>query len=105
MAEATQQSGTKESLNAPPPKRSPSPPGSPNFSGRWRLKESINFDPFLQDCNVGYLKRQVVGMVTSEHHITQDGNAMAVEVTATAGKVTKQQVRLLYCFSCMAIYN
>jgi len=62
--------------------RSASPPGSPNFSGKWRLKESENFDPFMVDCNVGYLKRTAAGIVSSEHHIEQEGEHMKVVVKA-----------------------
>ncbi|KAL5270400.1 hypothetical protein ACHWQZ_G001203 [Mnemiopsis leidyi] len=73
--------------------RSPSPtrPGSPNFSGKWRLKDSENFDPFLQDCQVGYLKRTAACVVSSEHLITQEGDHMNVKVTAAGWGTQKQQ--------------
>lgn len=66
--------------------RSPSPrPDSPNFSGKWRLSTSENFDPFMRDCNVNYFKRQAAKIISSEHHITQEGDSMSVDVVATGG--------------------
>ena len=68
-----------------------SQPSSPVFTGKWRLSESDNFDLFLQDINVGFLKRQAVKIVNSEHHIEQDGDQMKVDVLVT-GKKGKHQV-------------
>ena len=76
--------------------RSPSPrPDSPNFSGKWRLSTSENFDPFMRDCNVNYFKRQAAKIISSEHHITQEGDSMSVDVVATGGG--KHQVNFTLC--------
>ena len=66
-------------------------PESPRFTGRWKLSESDNFDPFLQDCNVGFLQRQAVKVLNSEHHILQEGDRMKVNVLALGQKGKQQE--------------
>ncbi|KAL5254525.1 hypothetical protein ACHWQZ_G014095 [Mnemiopsis leidyi] len=56
-----------------------------DFTGKWKLKDSHLFEDFMADCNVGMLKRQAAKMVSSEHHIVQDGDKMSVNVIATGG--------------------
>ncbi|KAL5254528.1 hypothetical protein ACHWQZ_G014095 [Mnemiopsis leidyi] len=62
-----------------------------NFTGKWKLHKSENFEDFLKGIDVGMLKRQAAKMVSSEHHIVQDGDKMSVNVIATGQKGKQQE--------------
>ena len=63
-----------------------------DFSGKWNWTTTEgDFDGFLKDINVGMLKRQAAKMISSEHHIVQDGDKMSVTVIATGQKGKHQE--------------
>ncbi|XP_063681609.1 fatty acid-binding protein-like isoform X2 [Bolinopsis microptera] len=70
-----------------------------NFNGNWKLHKSENFEDFLKSIDVGLLKRQAAKMVSSEHHIVQDGDKMSVTVVATGQKGKQQEYSVGGSFS------
>ena len=62
------------------------PSGARDFSGRWRLEKSDNFDAYLKSLNVSAAHRRFATAATVDHEIEHDGKDLKICVINRLGK-------------------